>query len=110
MILLEDNREALYQWDLNQRLILIDIEAGTEVQISDSNNTDEYCLTSKAYNENGNVYAKIPNIYLQKSGILYVYIYVYQEDKSYTKYYTEIIVLPRKKPSIISTLKQKNIL
>lgn len=99
MILLEDNREALYQWDLNQRLILIDIEAGTEVQISDSNNTDEYCLTSKAYNENGNVYAKIPNIYLQKSGILYVYIYVYQEDKSYTKYYTEIIVLPRKKPS-----------
>ena len=32
MILLEDNREALYQWDLNQRLILIDIEAGTEVQ------------------------------------------------------------------------------
>lgn len=99
MILLENNRKALYQWDLNQRLILTDIEAGTEVQISDSNNTDEYCLTTKAYNENGNVYAKIPNIYLQKSGILYVYIYVYQEDKSYTKYYTEIIVLPRKKPA-----------
>lgn len=99
MILLEDNRKALYQWDLNQRLILIDIEAETEVQISDSNNTDEHCLTTKAYNENGTVYAKIPNIYLQKSGILYVYIYVHQEDKSYTKYYTEIIVLPRKKPS-----------
>ena len=99
MILLEDNRKALYQWDLNQRLILTDIEAGTEVQISDSNNTDEYCLTTKTYNENGNIYAKIPNIYLQKSGILYVYIYVYQGDKSYTKYYTEIIVLPRKKPS-----------
>lgn len=99
MILLEDNRKALYQWDLNQRLILIDIEAGTEVQISDSNNTDEHCLTTKAYNENGTVYAKIPNIYLQKSGILYVYIYVHQDDKSYTKYYTEIIVLPRKKPS-----------
>lgn len=99
MILLEDNRKALYQWDLNQRLVLINIEAGTEVQISDSNNTYEYCLTSKAYNENGNVYAKIPNIYLQKSGILYVYIYVHQEDKSYTKHHTEIIVLPRKKPS-----------
>ena len=42
MILLEDNRKALYQWDLNQRLILTDIEAGTEVQIADSNNTDEY--------------------------------------------------------------------
>ena len=98
-ILLEDNRKALYQWDLNQRLILKDIEVGTEVQFSDSNSTDEHCLTTKAYNENGTVYAKVPNIYLQKSGILYVYIYVHQDDKSYTKYYTEIIVLPRKKPS-----------
>ena len=95
----EGDRPALYQWDLNMRVILTDVPAETEVQISDSNNTDEHCLTSKAYNENGNVYAKIPNVYLQKSGILYVYIYVYQEDKSYTKYYTKIIVLSRKKPS-----------
>lgn len=110
MILLEDNREALYQWDLNQRLILIDIEAGTEVQISDSNNTDEYCLTSKAYNENGNVYAKIPNIYLQKV-VYFTYISMFIKRINHIlNIILRLLFCLVKSHPIISILKQKNIL
>ena len=99
MILIEGNREALYQWDKNQRVVLRNINAGTEVHFSDVNDTEECCPVLEAYEENGQIYANIPNIFLQKNGIIYVYIYVQEEDKSYTSHHTELIVLPRKKPS-----------
>lgn len=99
MILIEGDREALYQWDLNQRIVLTNISAGTEVHFSDSNDTEECCPVLATYEEEGQIYADIPNIFLQKSGIIYVYIYVQKEDKSYTSHHAELIVLSRKKPA-----------
>lgn len=100
MIKLENNKSALYQWDLNMRVILTNIPVGVEVQYSNTNdNMDEYGGTAVSYSENGYVYADIPNKTLQISGIVLVYIYIQDNDKSWTEFKTEIIVLPRKKPT-----------
>lgn len=99
MIKLEFDKTALYQWDLNMRIELENIPAGIEVHYSDNQNTQNECPILLSYEEDGKVYANIPNIYLQKSGIISVYIYVKENNKGYTKHYSEIFVLPRKKPS-----------
>lgn len=99
MIKLEFDKPALYQWDLNMRIELENIPAGVEVHYSDNQNTQNECPVLLSYEEDGKVYANIPNIYLQKSGIISVYIYVKENNKGYTKHYSEIFVLPRKKPS-----------
>ena len=100
MIRIEGNKSTLYQWDLNMRVILTNVPAGTEVHYSNTNdNTDENCITVVSYSENGCVYADIPNKFLQTSGIVLVYIYIQDNDKAWTEFKTEIIVLPRKKPA-----------
>lgn len=100
VIRIEGNKPALYQWDLNMRVILTNVPIGTEVHYSNINdNTDENCITSVSYSENGCVYADIPNKLLQISGIILVYLYIQDEDKAWTELKTEIIVLPRKKPA-----------
>lgn len=100
MIRIEGNKSTLYQWDLNMRVILTNAPAGTEVHYSNTNdNTDENCITAVSYSENGCVYADIPNKLLQINGIILVYIYIQDEDKAWTEFKTEIVVLPRKKPA-----------
>lgn len=100
MIRIEGNKPALYQWDLNMRVILTNVPAGTEVHYSNVNyNMDENCITAVSYSENGCVYADIPNKLLQINGIILVYIYIQDEDKAWTEFKTEIVVLPRKKPA-----------
>ena len=100
MIRIEGNKLTLYQWDLNMRVILTNVPAGTEVHYSNTNdNTDENCITVVSYSENGCVYADIPNKFLQTSGIVLVYLYIKDNDKAWTEFKTEIIVLPRKKPA-----------
>ena len=100
VIRIEGNKSTLYQWDLNMRVILTNVPAGTEVHYSNTNdNTDENCITVVSYSENGCVYADIPNKFLQTSGIVLVYLYIKDNDKAWTEFKTEIIVLPRKKPA-----------
>lgn len=100
MIRLESNKSALYQWDLNMRVILTNVPAGTEVHYSNASyNMDENCITVVSYSENGCVYADIPNKILQTSGVVLAYIYIQDEDKAWTEFETEILVLPRKKPT-----------
>ena len=89
----------MYQWDLNQRIILTNIKAGTEVHFSDEHNTFDDCPITITYENDGNIYANIPNIFLQKNGIITVYIYVKEENEAYTEHKTEILVLRRPKPS-----------
>lgn len=98
MIRIEGNRTALYQWDSNQRIILNDIFAGTQVHFTDEHSAESECLVVMSYQENGQIFANVPNILLQNSGTINVYIYVEKEDKAYTEYFSEILVLPRKKP------------
>lgn len=100
MIRLESNKSALYQWDLNMRVILTNVPAGTEVHYSNASyNMNENCITVVSYSENGCVYADIPNKILQTSGVVLAYIYIQDEDKAWTEFETEILVLPRKKPA-----------
>ena len=71
VIRIEGNKSALYQWDLNMRVILTNVPAGIEVHYSNiKDNVSESCITAVSYSENGYVYADIPNKLLQISGIL----------------------------------------
>lgn len=99
MIRIEGDRNALYQWDLNQRIILTNIKPGIQVHFYDEHKTFESCPIVIAYEENGNVYADIPNLFLQKNGIITIYIYVENENKAYTEYHSELLVLYRPKPA-----------
>ena len=98
MIKIEGGRKTLYQWDLNQRIILDNVFAGAQVHFSDEHNTEDTCPVLLTYEENGKTFANIPNIFLQKSGIITVYIYVKEENEEHTEYFSELLVLPRKKP------------
>lgn len=101
MIQIEGGKAALYQWDLNQRLILTSvgaITAGIEVHYSSIYDNEECCLAALSYFEDGNIYADIPNKMLQQSGTISVYLYVQEENKAWTEHRTEILVMPRKKP------------
>ena len=96
--MLEGDKIALYQWDLNQRLIFTDIQENAQVHFSKVDD-DKESLVLLTYEENGKYYCNIPNILLQEKGIIYVYIYVQEDDKTHTKYEAEILVLFREKPS-----------
>lgn len=103
MIRIEDDRPALYQWDLNRRVALTNINPGIQVHFSHEKIIEgEYadkCPVLLSYEEDGKVYANIPNIFLQKNGIITVYIYVQDNEKAYTEYHAEILVLARPKPA-----------
>lgn len=98
MITIEGNKSALYQWDINQRIILTDVEPGMKVYYSHVGDDKNECLVLLTYRENGVVYSNIPNILLQQKGIIAVYVCVQEENKEYTKHNAEILVLPREKP------------
>lgn len=104
MIRIEGDKPALYQWDLNRRIALTNIKAGVQVHFSHEKFTNEEypgeCPVLFSYeDEDGKVYANVPNIFLQKSGIITVYIYVQEDEKAYTEHHAEVLVLPRPKPS-----------
>lgn len=102
MIKIEGDKSALYQWDLNQRVVLIDVKKDVQVHFSHEGFTEEEnneCPVLLSYEEEGIVYANIPNIFLQKSGIITVYVYVQENNKAYTEHHAEIIVLYRPKPA-----------
>lgn len=99
MIIIEGSKPALYQWDLNQRLELTDIDSNIEVHFSRIDDNKNESLVLLTYEENGRIYANIPNIFLQERGVIYVYIYVRNENEMRTKYEAEILVLPREKPA-----------
>lgn len=65
------NRNELWQWDLNQRLLLTDVEPEKHVHFEHGSDA----LVVLAHEESGLVYADIPNICLQGHGLLHVYIY-----------------------------------
>lgn len=72
MIELERNKRMLYQWDQNQRVHLIGYEPGTRVEFFRTYESDKIPLPVAAYEEDGQVYAPIPNILLQRNGYISV--------------------------------------
>lgn len=67
----EGDRAQLYQWDLNRRLILTGFGPDTQAHFGQGDSA----LVVAAYDDGGVLYADIPNICLQRAGMLYVYIY-----------------------------------
>lgn len=67
----EGDRAQLYQWDLNRRLILSGFGPDTQAHFGQGDSA----LVVAAYDDGGVLYADIPNICLQRAGMLYVYIY-----------------------------------
>lgn len=97
MIKLDGEKIALYQWDLNQRLILTELDENVEVHFSRIND-DMESLIKTTYIKDNVMYCDIPNILLQEKGIIYVYLFVRKEDQVYTKHEAEILVIYREKP------------
>ena len=88
----EGDRAQLYQWDLNRRLILTGFGQDTQAHFGQGDSA----LVVEAYEDGGVLYADIPNICLQRAGMLYVYIY--NSANTRTRTAVAISVWPRPKP------------
>lgn len=87
---------GLTQWDVGQRLLVEDIQAGVLVDFKIRNQEP---LGMKTYEDGGGIYVDIPNILLQNDGYLYVYFYVLDGEKGYTTLTWRCVVASRPKPS-----------
>lgn len=74
------NKKNLYQWDLNQKLILNDIPQNLcNVHLCHKNDL-KALVCDYHEDENGQIVVNIPNILLQTPGIIEVYIYINEND------------------------------
>lgn len=107
MITIENKRKRLYQWDLGQRLVIEGYAAGIEVHCALIENglpvpprlDRRSALVVIAYDEDGTLYADIPNILLQKAGELNVYIYPEEDGRAHTAEQRHFTVIPRERPA-----------
>lgn len=89
----------MYQWDVNQRLVLYEVNAGEEVHYAHRNDENDNALVVKTYSENNKIYANIPNILLQTAGDMDVYVYVTVGNDQHTEKRFILRVEQREKPS-----------
>lgn len=103
MILLGNGKSSWYQWDINQRIIITDIEIdqieGQEIHFSSDVDTDTTAQVTIPYVENGIVYAPVPNILLTISGTIHIYLYVSNGTEAHTEVHKAVKVVAREKPS-----------
>lgn len=89
-------RPYFWQWDLCQKLIVEDNCACKEVHFCNgSSETSLVCLIEEA---NGERTVNVPNILLQKEGMIKAYLCARTEDGAETKLSQHFQVLPRSKP------------
>lgn len=98
-IRVDGTKNYLWQWDIGRRLKLEGVEVGTQVHFSYESYNDEDALVVESFEEDEAVYAEVPNILLQSSGQLKVYLYVNDIDEKYTKIRQIINVFRRPKPA-----------
>lgn len=67
MIALENEKRVLYQWDLNQRVLIDGYEPGAKVEFLHLYDANANPLVVASYQEDGHLYAPVPNILLQKA-------------------------------------------
>lgn len=99
MIELERGRRFLYQWELEQRVLIDGFLPGTHVDFSHLNDCKNSALTTEAYEEAGHVYADIPNIFLQLAGYLHVYVNPPAIDMAHTPEERDIRIVRKEKPA-----------
>lgn len=92
-----DNREAFYQWDLNQKITSEDFKIGDEVHFGNARSGE--ALVVKTYLFDGVIVADVPNILLQKAQKIYAYQYVTNGEREYTANETVFPVTVRPKPA-----------
>lgn len=103
----EDGRSCFYQWDVGQRIVIEDCPAGTEMHFALKPRStfdaikcqSQTALVVESYEENGNVYADVPNLLLQTAGTLYVYIYPSEGDRAHTEREESFRIAPRPRPA-----------
>lgn len=93
MFTLEDGREQLYQWDLDRRIIVTDVDI---CEVHFCNRTSDCSLVVPVYTENNTMYANIPNILLQDARPIRAYAYC---DDKYTLTEQQFSVKSRTKPA-----------
>ena len=87
-----DGREHFFQWDLEQKLIVLD---DTINEVHFCNKTDDCSLVVKVEEYEGDRVANVPNILLQDSWTIHAYAYA----ANYTKVEQCFKVVPRSKPA-----------
>lgn len=68
-----DGKEYLWQWDKDRKIGLYDVEPSTEVHFAFCG--DQTAIVVLSYSDGEDVLCDVPNILLQRGGILNVYIY-----------------------------------
>lgn len=82
MLQIYGNRDELFQWDVNQKVIADGLAIGDEIHCYNIKQSN--ALVTIAYMLDGVVVADIPNLLLQSSLPLSIYRYVSDEDGQYT--------------------------
>lgn len=96
MLKLENGTFSFYQWDLDQRFIVTEINGPASIHFWQDGLTD--ALAVDPYEEDGQTMADVPNILLQKASPITAYIY--REDiGAYTSYKRIFQVYEREKPA-----------
>ena len=98
MIELDHNQRVLHQWDKDQRVVIDGFRAGTTVEFSSRYDCKNSALPVASYEENGNIYADIPNALLQHPGYLQVYVRPSASDAETTPILKDFKIVRRDKP------------
>jgi hypothetical protein len=88
-----NGRNAFYQWDSNQQLILNGLGLNTEIHFRSIN--ESAALVVKPYVKNNKILVDVPNILLQSSENIVVWAY----DDRHTKAQAVFTVIPRQRPA-----------
>lgn len=98
MIELEGNRRWLYQWELDKRVIISDFPPDTRVEFSKRFDRKDSGLPVMSYEENGKIYADVPNSLLQDYGYISVKVLPSANEIDYVPEEMDIKVVRREKP------------
>jgi hypothetical protein len=96
MLKLENGTNSFYQWDLDQRFIVTEIEGPATIHFWQEGL--EHALEVDPYDEGGQTMAEVPNILLQKASPVTAYIYR-KDIGAYTSYKRVFQVFEREKPA-----------
>ena len=99
MFAFEDWEDSRWQWDINQRLQLKGVQAGTEVHFASDNDCSPNAERMVAYEESGNIFVDVPNKFFCLPGIVNVYLYLRDGEAGYTQTRWSFRVKHREKPS-----------
>ena len=107
-IMLDHIHPYIWQWDKNHRIIIKNGEADVEVHFANGL-VGQVALVTMSYEENGVIYADIPDVLLQYESHIKVFVYKKDGDKAYTEKEWVIDVLYRPKPDTYIQEKIKNV-